>query len=150
MSIEDIQKILEECAKQSNLQIDDQQLFELSKALFDDASSDEKQSVIRFYDLKQQMSKYDGLLDNLCLIIDQLFLANKTPRNKKKKHIMSPSSKPYKLVLMILLIANVALMVYRAVYFLDFPSLSGLVPNPFYLVSRACGENFCDLTKEFS
>ena len=34
---------------------------------------------------------------------------------------------------------NVILFVHRAYYFKDFSMLSGLTPNPFYLLSRACG-----------
>ena len=40
---------------------------------------------------------------------------------------------------MFLISVNIALFVQRAVYFQDFTTLSGLTPNPFYLLSRACG-----------
>ena len=36
-------------------------------------------------------------------------------------------------------IINAILFLQRAVYFKDFTTLSGLTPNPFYLLSRACG-----------
>ena len=38
-----------------------------------------------------------------------------------------------------IIIINAILFLQRAVYFKDFTTLSGLTPNPFYLLSRACG-----------
>ena len=35
---------------------------------------------------------------------------------------------------------NLVLFIQRAVYFRDFTTITGLTPNPFYLLSRACGK----------
>ena len=41
--------------------------------------------------------------------------------------------------LLVILLVNIILFTHRAYHFKDFTSLSGLTPNPFYLLSRACG-----------
>ena len=47
---------------------------------------------------------------------------------------------PFILFLTFIFLMNGILFVQRAVYFRDFTTLSGLTPNPFYLLSRACGK----------
>ena len=135
--------MLEACALENKLNIDEQEMNELAKALFEDAVEEGK-TYITVDDLKAQMSKYEGLLENLGLIIDNLLFPQdpdkneKKPKEKKKKWFQSIN--PYSIGLFLLLIGNVALFCQRAAYFRHFPMLGGLTPNPFYLLSRACGK----------
>ena len=41
--------------------------------------------------------------------------------------------------LFVILLINIILFVHRAYYFRNFSMLNGTTPNPFYLLSRACG-----------
>jgi len=40
-----------------------------------------------------------------------------------------------------LILTNIGLFISRAVHFRYFPMLNGFIPNPFYMLSRACGRN---------
>jgi hypothetical protein len=90
------------------------------------------------------MSKYDGLLENLGLIIDDLlFTQNPTKKVKelkKKRNWPGMPTSPYSVGIFLILLANGALFCHRAAYFRHFPMLDGFTPNPFYLLSRACGK----------
>ena len=62
---------------------------------------------------------------------------------EKLPHHFTPSywknNKPFILTLYSIIGINIILMVQRAYYFKDFSSLNGYTPNPFYMISRACG-----------
>ena len=122
-------------------------------------------------DLSDQFRKHKGLLENLTLSIGQVksqlrikryldivfpgkWLVPPKPAPKKKllerlnDKIPKFLSKqyfhnniPFVVFLAFILTMNAILFVQRAVYFRDFTTLSGLTPNPFYLLSRACGRN---------
>jgi hypothetical protein len=48
--------------------------------------------------------------------------------------------RPFLFFLIVLSIINIILFIHRAYYFKDFSMLNGFTPNPFYLLSRACGQ----------
>ena len=50
------------------------------------------------------------------------------------------NNKPFLLTLYLIIGINIILMVQRAYYFKDFAMLNGYTPNPFYMISRACGK----------
>ena len=62
---------------------------------------------------------------------------------EKLPHHFTPSywknNKPFILTLYSIIGINIILMVQRAYYFKDFSMLNGYTPNPFYMISRACG-----------
>eukprot|EP00092_Neocalanus_flemingeri_P014374 GFUD01015505.1.p1 GENE.GFUD01015505.1~~GFUD01015505.1.p1 ORF type:complete len:1072 (-),score=233.84 GFUD01015505.1:230-3445(-) len=138
----DLHKILETCALENNLNIDEHEMNELAKALFED-TVEEGKTYITVDDLKAQMSKYEGLLENLGLIIDNLLFSQTPTKNEKKKgedkNEWSMPSNSYSIALVLLILANLILFCQRAAYFRHFPMLNGLTPNPFYMLSRACG-----------
>ena len=51
------------------------------------------------------------------------------------------NNRPFLFFLFILAAVNIILFIHRAYYFKDFSMLNGFTPNPFYLLSRACGKN---------
>ena len=65
-------------------------------------------------------------------------LQDKLPQRYMSKEYWSNNKSLHAAIFVILLI-NAILFVHRAYYFKDFSMLSGLTPNPFYLLSRACG-----------
>ena len=64
-------------------------------------------------------------------------LNDKIPKFLSKQYFLN--NLPFVAFLAFILLINAILFVQRAVYFKDFTTLSGLTPNPFYLLSRACG-----------
>ena len=66
-------------------------------------------------------------------------LNDKIPKFLSKQYFLN--NLPFVVFLAFIVIINAILFLQRAVYFRDFTTLSGLTPNPFYLLSRACGRN---------
>lgn len=128
---------------ENNLSIDENIMEELSEALFEDAVEN-GEALITFDALKTQMNKYEGLLENLGLIIDDLlFPQNSRKQNDrmmtKAERMFSIPRSPFSIGLTILLLVNTVLFCHRGTYFKDFPMLNGFTPNVFYLLSRSCG-----------
>ena len=111
------------------------------------------QEGISVDDLSDQFRKHKGLLENLTLSIGKWLvppkpapkkkliekLNDKIPKFLSKRYVLN--NIPFVVFLAFILTMNAILFVQRAVYFRDFTTLSGLTPNPFYLLSRACGRN---------
>ena len=51
------------------------------------------------------------------------------------------NNRPFLSFLFFLATVNLVLFVHRAYYFRNFSMLNGFTPNPFYLLSRACGRS---------
>ena len=66
-------------------------------------------------------------------------LKEKIPKFLSKQYFLN--NLPFITFLAFIIIVNATLFIQRAVYFKDFTTLSGLTPNPFYLLSRACGKS---------
>ena len=66
-------------------------------------------------------------------------LKEKIPKFLSKQYFLN--NLPFIAFLAFIIIVNAILFIQRAVYFKDFTTLSGLTPNPFYLLSRACGKS---------
>ena len=76
IKLNELKEVLEACVEENGLQFTDEQLDELTQALYDDAikcvNPNELASVdidegIRFEQLKAQMVKHPGLLENLSI-----------------------------------------------------------------------------------
>ena len=50
------------------------------------------------------------------------------------------NNRPFLSFLFFLATVNLVLFIHRAYYFRNFSMLNGFTPNPFYMLSRACGE----------
>jgi hypothetical protein len=64
-------------------------------------------------------------------------LRDKLPQNMNMKYFRN--NQAFIFFLCFIILANMILFIQRAVYFRNFTMLSGYTPNPFYLLSRACG-----------
>ena len=126
------------------------QVTELAEALYEDAVKPGKEGSSGD-DLSDQFKKHEGLLQNLTLSIGKWLvppkpapekslrqkLQDKIPPFMSRKYFQN--NLPFIMFLLAIIIVNIGLFVQRAVYFRHFTTLSGLTPNPFYLLSRACG-----------
>ena len=146
----ELREIIKSCVSENGMEFDEAQVSELVQALYDDAVKPGKDGI-SVDDLSDQFKKHEGLLENLTLSIGKWLVPPKpTPMKPLKQRIMDkiPQSMSKKSIqnnlpfigfLLFLIAVNIALFVQRAVYFRHFTTQSGLTPNPFYLLSRACG-----------
>ena len=146
----ELREIIKSCVSENGMEFDEVQVNDLVKALYDDAVKPGKEGI-SVDDLSDQFKKHEGLLENLTLSIGKWLvppkpapkkslkqrMMDKIPQSMSKKYIQN--NLPFIGFLMFLIGINLALFIQRAVYFQDFTTLSGLTPNPFYLLSRACG-----------
>jgi len=143
-------EVLKACMSESGMKFDDGEVQNLAKALFDDAVK-EGMDGITADDLKEQFQRHEGLLENLTLSIGKWLVppkpAEKKPLKQRIKdklpHWMSMTfimnNRPFFIFSLFLVIVNLVLFIARAVYFRNFPMLSGYRPNFFYMLSRANG-----------
>ena len=159
----ELQQVMKACMEENGMKFDERDLESLVQALYQDAigsscSSEgdnmcDRRKGITIDDLKTQMAKHEGLLENLSISMGKWLVPSKVPKPKTMRQKIE-EQKPrqlswlyfrqnYQLVLFILVIifgVNIVLWVQRAHYFRDFSSLDGSRPNPFYMLSRANGE----------
>lgn len=62
----ELQHVMRACMEENGMQFSDEQLLELTGAMFEDADT-EKRGAITFEALRHQLSKHDGLLENLSI-----------------------------------------------------------------------------------
>ncbi|XP_023324717.1 NADPH oxidase 5 isoform X3 [Eurytemora carolleeae] len=143
-------EVLKACMAESGMKFDEKEVFNLAKALYDD-SVKEGMAGITADDLKEQFQRHEGLLENLTLNIGKWLVPPK-PRAKKSlldnvkdliPHYLSitfiMNNRSFFLFSLFLILTNIGLFISRAVHFRYFPMLNGFIPNPFYMLSRACG-----------
>ena len=58
------------CMDENGMRFDEESVEELTRALYQDAIAGSNQGIT-FYDLKAQLSKHDGLMENLTISIDR-------------------------------------------------------------------------------
>jgi len=148
----DLREVMKACMVENGMQFDEKEVTDLANALFEDAVQ-EGCSGITVDDLKDQLQRHEGLLENLTLSIGKWLVPPKPssiPRTtwfqgirEKLPHHFSANywknNRPFLSFLYFIILLNLALMVQRAYYFRDFAMLSGHAPNPFYMLSRATG-----------
>merc|ERR1719419_1446665 len=105
-------------------------------------------------DFKEQLQRHEGLVEGLGIMINKWLVPPKPEKDKKILEKMSEylpqrylskdywlNNKSFHFFLFSVLLINVILFIHRAYYFRNFSMLSGFTPNPFYMMSRACGRS---------
>lgn len=149
------------------MNFDEKEVEELATALYEDAAglaageSAYDSKGITVEDLKAELSKHDGLLENLSINIGKWLVPSKPSRPQPFKQRLAGwvpyqfsgnywrNNKQFLTFLYFILVTNIILFVTRAYYFRGFSMLSGTTPNPFYMMSRACGKFFKSLRTKF-
>jgi len=146
----ELREIIKSCVAENGMEFDEDQVNDLAQALFADAVKPGKDGIT-VDDLSDQFKKHKGLLENLTLSIGKWLvppkpvppknwkekLMEKKPQNMNMKYFRN--NLPFISFLCFIILINVVLFIHRAVHFRNFSMLNGWTPNPFYLLSRACG-----------
>ncbi|KAL0810683.1 hypothetical protein ABMA28_010013 [Loxostege sticticalis] len=140
----ELQHVMRACMEENGMQFSDEQLLELTGAMFEDADT-ENRGAITFEALRHQLSKHDGLLENLSISIDRWLVPPK-PDPKPASFLQRLSRlKPYQLslpyfknnyvflgYLAVFFLVNIGLFVSRAIEYKK--------SNGFVIMARACGQ----------
>ncbi|CAH2251821.1 jg13788 [Pararge aegeria aegeria] len=139
----ELQHVMRACMEENGMQFSDEQLLDLTSAMFEDADT-EQRGAITYEALRDQLNTHGGLLENLSISIDRWLV----PPNPKKepstlRHRLS-KMKPYQLslpyfknnyvylsYLFLFFTVNLGLFVARIVEYRD--------SNIFVIFARACG-----------
>lgn len=154
----DLREVMKACMEENGMRFDEKEIEDLAQALYEDAAglaageAAMETHGITVEDLKAELSKHDGLLENLSINIGKWLVPPKPPKprpftQRLKDCLPHQFSMMYIrnnkqflfFTLVFIIIINVALFVARAYYFKDFAMLNNFRPNPFYLLSRANG-----------
>ena len=167
----ELKEIIKSCVAENGMEFDETQVDDLARALFEDAvkpgkdgiSVDDLSDQFRKHkgllenltlSIGEDKHTYRRIKSYTIFSVSGKWLVPPKPAPEKKlieklkEKIPKFLSKQYFLnnlpfitFLAFIIIVNAILFIQRAVYFKDFTTLSGLTPNPFYLLSRACGKS---------
>ncbi|XP_041972377.1 NADPH oxidase 5 isoform X2 [Aricia agestis] len=140
----ELQHVMRACMEENGMQFSDDQLMDLTGAMFEDADV-EGRGAITYEGLRDQLNKHEGLLENLSITIDR-WLVPPPPKPKPKSFPQRLAKmKPYQLslpyfrnnyvfvsYLFVFFIINFGLFVARIVEYWN--------SNVFVIFARACGQ----------
>lgn len=140
----ELQHVMRACMEENGMRFSEEQIDDLTMALFEDADTDSR-GAITYEALKNQLEKHGGLLENLSISIDRWLVPPKPkPHNTSVCGKLS-ALKPYQLsipymrnnyvylsFLFIFLAVNFGLFVSRAIQYRK--------TNCFVIFARACGQ----------
>ncbi|XP_056645958.1 NADPH oxidase 5 isoform X1 [Diorhabda sublineata] len=140
----ELQHVMRACMEENGMQFSEEQISDLTMAMFEDADSNNR-GAITYEALKNQLEKHGGLLENLSISIDRWLVPPQT-KNKKSsllKKIMTwrpyyftipyvKNNYVYLTFLLGFLLVNAALFISRSIEY----SRS----NWYTIFARACGQ----------
>ncbi|KAI8423439.1 hypothetical protein MSG28_012572 [Choristoneura fumiferana] len=139
----ELQHVMRACMEENGMSFSEQQLLELTTAMFEDADT-EHRGAITYEALRRQLDRHGGLLHNLSISIDRWLIPAPPPTHTSLRHRLS-ALKPYQLSLpyfrnnyVFLLftaaffIINIGLFVARCVEYQG--------SHVFVIMARACGQ----------
>ncbi|CAH0550474.1 unnamed protein product [Brassicogethes aeneus] len=143
----ELQHVMRACMEENGMQFSEEQIDDLTVALFEDADV-KNRGTITYEALKSQLEKHDGLLENLTISIDRWLVPPKPktpPGSASLFGKLASFFRPYQLTLpyvknnyvyliflALFVIVNVALFVSRAYEYRR--------SNWFTILARACGQ----------
>ncbi|KAL5288492.1 NOX5 family protein [Megaselia abdita] len=138
----ELHDVISACIKENGMEFSEEQIEDLTMAMFDDADPQHKGSLT-YEALKDQLQKHGGLLENLSITIDRwLVPQSKSQENKKPKcrfQLPHQFTKAY-------LKNNYVFVLYLASYFLVnlilfvTRSIQYRYSNGYTIIARACGQ----------
>ncbi|KAF5289871.1 hypothetical protein FQR65_LT02005, partial [Abscondita terminalis] len=140
----ELQHVMRACMEENGMQFSEEQIEELTVAMFEDADT-KNRGAITYEALKAQLEKHGGLLENLSISIDRWLVPPKPKTSSTSYFKKIMSFRPYQLtkpyvknnyVYLIFLAAfvfvNCALFISRAVQFRH--------SNTYTILARGCGQ----------
>ncbi|XP_043282159.1 NADPH oxidase 5 [Venturia canescens] len=140
----ELEHVMRVCMEENGMKFSDEQIEDLTLALFEDADQGNR-GAITFEALKKQLEKHEGLLENLSISIDRWMVPPKPEKTKRSLTAVLRSLTPYQLTkpymknnyvyiafLSLFILTNVALFVSRLYKYRD----AGI----FVMLARACGQ----------
>ncbi|KAK1129558.1 hypothetical protein K0M31_019275 [Melipona bicolor] len=144
IQLRELEHVMRACMEENGIQFNEEQIEELTIALFDDADQANR-GAITFEALKKQLEKHEGLLENLSISIDRWLVPPKPEMKQKSRLEFLTSLRPYQLTkpyvknnyvyilfISIFISINMALFVTRLYEYRTF--------NGYVMVARACGQ----------
>ncbi|KAL6262435.1 hypothetical protein P5V15_007520 [Pogonomyrmex californicus] len=144
IQLRELEHVMRACMEENGMKFSDEQIEDLTLALFEDADQGNR-GAITFEALKKQLEKHDGLLENLSISIDR-WLVPPQPQPKQKSILKEFSSfLPYQLTkpymknnymyiafISIFMLINMALFVSRLYEYRQ--------NHVYVMFARACGQ----------
>ena len=147
---DDLYEVLRAMMMENGMEFEEEQLKHLANVLFRDGCK-EGRDHLTLDDFKEQLSRQEGLLTNLGIMINKWLVPAK-PEAKKtllqkllEKLPFHMATRGYwannlRLWILLIFVVNFGIMAWRIYFYHEYAMLSGYIPNFFYLVSRACGK----------
>lgn len=140
----ELQQVMKACMEENGMKFSDEQIEDLTLALFEDADT-QRQGAISYESLKAQLEKHSGLLENLSISIDRWLVPPNLGNDRETVRDRVTKLKPYQLslpyirnnyvylsFLLAYIAVNLGLFISRSIQFGD--------QNGFYILARACGQ----------
>ncbi|KAG7209856.1 hypothetical protein KM043_011459 [Ampulex compressa] len=144
IQLRELEHVMRACMEENGMKFSDEQIEELTIALFEDADQGNR-GAITFEALKRQLEKHEGLLENLSISIDRWLVPPKPEKKKKTFLSVFMSLCPYQLTkpymknnyvyitfISIFLAINVMLFALRLYEYRH--------ANGYVMLARACGQ----------
>lgn len=143
IKLSELKAVLKACIEENGMKFSEHQLDQLTTALYDDArasgnDSDRTSAIgLSYEELKAQMTKHPGLLENLCISLDRLLLPSAAKTTKIRPTFKTffsyvKNNVPFVVFIIAYAIVNIGLFVSRIIQYKD--------TNIFYILARACGQ----------
>ncbi|KAG5871550.1 hypothetical protein JTB14_011317 [Gonioctena quinquepunctata] len=140
----ELQHVIKACMEENGMQFSDEQIDNLTMAMFEDADTNNR-GAITYEALKNQLEKHGGLLENLSISIDRWLVPPKPQTQPTSLLGKLLSYRPYQLTLPYIknnhiyliflsgfLLVNAALFISRAIEYSE--------ANWYTILARACGQ----------
>eukprot|EP00092_Neocalanus_flemingeri_P018191 GFUD01019688.1.p1 GENE.GFUD01019688.1~~GFUD01019688.1.p1 ORF type:complete len:1116 (+),score=193.24 GFUD01019688.1:205-3552(+) len=147
----EFKQVITACMKENGMDFEDEEVSKLAHGLFVDGDSDES-GEMTLDEFHEQLHSHEGLVEGLGIMINKWLVP---PKPVKEKSFLDKicncipqryfskeywqNNKSFLSTICLIMLINLALITERAYYFRNFSTLNGFTPNPFYLISRACG-----------
>ena len=147
---DDLYEVLRAMMMENGMDFEGEELKHLSNVLFTDGCK-EGRDHLTLDDFKEQLSRQEGLLTNLGIMINKWLVPAKPEVEKTllqkmlQKLPFHMATRGYwannlRLWILMTFLVNFLIMAQRIYFYRDFAMLNGYIPNFFDLVSRACGK----------
>lgn len=85
IQLRELEHVMRACMEENGMKFSDEQIEDLTLALFEDADQGNR-GAITFEALKKQLEKHDGLLENLTIRLDKELYAKRIKMQKVYKY----------------------------------------------------------------